>query len=100
MVVFIIGRVLLIEFMVARSDDVYLLVFENVRGVMSFRVGGVVKTVALYSVACVYEKKVTAVVVGSLAEMMRKRDVVTPVSGILGPISFVRSGIKMMSTTD
>jgi hypothetical protein len=45
--------------MVARSDDVYLLVFENVRGVMSFGVGGVVKTVAFYSVACVYEKKVT-----------------------------------------
>lgn len=35
-IVFIIGRVLLIEFMVARGDDVYLLVFENVKGVVSF----------------------------------------------------------------
>jgi hypothetical protein len=92
MVVFIIGRVLLIEFMVARSDDVYLLVFENVRGIMSFGVGGVVKTVAFYSVACVYEKKVATVVVGSLAEVMSKRDVVTPVGGILGSVSTCQVG--------
>jgi len=35
-IVFVIGRVLLIEFMVARGDDVYLLVFENVESVVSF----------------------------------------------------------------
>lgn len=35
-VVFIVGRVLLIEFMVARGDDVYLLVFEDVKSVVSF----------------------------------------------------------------
>lgn len=34
-IVFIIGRVLLIEFMVARSDNVYLLMFEDVKGVVS-----------------------------------------------------------------
>lgn len=35
-VVLIIGRVLLIEFMVARGDDVYVLVFEDVKSVVSF----------------------------------------------------------------
>jgi hypothetical protein len=79
-IVFIIGRVLLIEFMVARGDDVNLLVFENVKGVMSFRIRGVVKTVAFYPVASIYEKKVTAIVVGLLAEVMSERDVITPVS--------------------
>lgn len=66
--------------MVARGDDVYLLVFENVKGVMPFGIRGVVKTVAFYSVASIYEKKVTAVIVGFLAEVMGKRDVIAPVS--------------------
>jgi hypothetical protein len=86
MVVFIIGRVLLIEFMVARSDDVYLLVFENVKSVVSFGVGGVIKAVAFYSVTSIYDEKVTTVIVGSLAEVMGKGDVITPVGGILGSV--------------
>lgn len=35
-VVLIVGRVLLIEFVVTRSDDVYFLVFEDVEGILSF----------------------------------------------------------------
>jgi len=34
-IVFVVGRVLLIEFVVARGDDVYLLVFENVKRIVS-----------------------------------------------------------------
>jgi hypothetical protein len=97
MVVFIIGRVLLIEFMVARGDDVYLLVFENVKGVMSFGVGGVVETVAFYTVASIYDEKVTAVVVGLLAEVMSKRDVISPVSRILSPVTVYQ--ISSVKTT-
>jgi hypothetical protein len=101
MVVFIIGRVLLIEFMVARGDDVYLLVFEDVKGVMSFGIGGVVKTVTFYTVASVYDEKVTAVFIGFLAEVMGKRDVISPVGRILGSVSVCQiSSVKRTREAD
>jgi hypothetical protein len=100
-IVFIIGRVLLIEFMVARSDDVYLLMFENVKGIMSFGIGGVVETVAFYTVASIYDEKVTAVFIGFLAEVMGKRDVISPISRVLGSVSVCQiSSVKTTREAD
>ena len=60
---------------------------EDVKSVLSLGIGSVVKTVAFYAIASIYEEKVTAVVVGFLAQMMGKGYVIAPVSGILRPVS-------------
>lgn len=56
--------------MIARSDDVYLLMFEDIKGVMSFRVGGVIKTIAFHPVTGIYNEKITAIFVCLLAKMV------------------------------
>lgn len=72
--------------MIARSDDVYLLMFEDIKGVMTFRVGGIIKTITFYSITGVYNEKITAIFVCFLAKMVSEGDVVTPICGVLWPV--------------
>ena len=56
--------------MIARSDDVYLLMFEDIKGVVPFRVRSVIETIAFYSVTGIYNEKITAIFVCFLAKMV------------------------------
>lgn len=82
-VVLAVGRVALVELMVAGADDVDLLLGVDVVLEEALGRGGVVQAVALDAIARVDEEEVGARLVGALVEMVREGDVVAPVGRVL-----------------
>lgn len=69
--------------MVARCNDVDRLVLEDVEGVLSLWITRIVQAIALYSVTCIYQQYIGAVVICSFAEVVSEVDVVAPVGAVL-----------------
>ena len=61
-----------IQLVVARADQINVLLREDVEVVFAFRIRSVIKPVALDAVAGVNEEEIDAFIVGLLARMLRE----------------------------
>lgn len=84
-IVFTVRGVLLVELVIAGSNDIYPLFSENVKGVFAFGFRGIIEPIAFYSITSVYQKQIATVIVGSGMEMVGEGDVIPPIGRVLRP---------------
>jgi hypothetical protein len=70
--------------MIPDSHQIYCLVFDDIVCVFSLRITGIVQPIPFHAISGVDNEKVAAVGVCPLAQMLRERDVVAPISSVLG----------------
>ena len=72
--------------MIARADQVDILLLEDIEGIATLGFRAIVEAVAFDSVAGIYENKVDAFAVCSSPQVVGKGYVVSPICGKRGPI--------------
>src|SRR3569833_1525476 len=78
-----VGRAGLVQLVVARTYDVDLLLSVDVIRVIPLGIRRVEQPISFDPIACIHEKHVNSVVVGSLSHVVGKADVVAPIRRVL-----------------
>lgn len=71
--------------MVSRGDHIDVLMAENLREINTFRLGGVIKTIAFDAIARIYNQQILSLGFYLFPHALREGDVVTPVRRVGWP---------------